>query len=59
MNTYGGVDVEIHVFLISAWLEVSGQLQGTAALLPAKESPSTNCIGGWMGPRASLDDMKT
>jgi hypothetical protein len=33
---------------------VSGQLHAPAALSPAMR-PATNCIGGWMGPRAILD----
>jgi hypothetical protein len=39
MNAYGGVDVQIHVFLdhgISWW---SGQLRGLAALPLVKERP--------------------
>jgi hypothetical protein len=34
MKAYGRVDVQIHVFL-----EVSGQLHASAALLPGKEPP--------------------
>jgi hypothetical protein len=37
MNTYGVVDIEILVSLISAWLEVNGQLHALAALPPGKE----------------------
>jgi hypothetical protein len=37
--------------------EVSGQLQGTATLLPQKEVPSAHRIGGYVGPRASLDAL--
>jgi hypothetical protein len=37
--------------------EVSGQLHAPAALLPGKQ-PSTHWIGGWLGPRASLDDLE-
>jgi len=35
-------------------MEVSGQLQVLSALTPGK-NPGTNCIGGWVGPRASLN----
>jgi hypothetical protein len=31
-----------------------GQRHAPAAL-PLGEKPGTNCIGGWVGPRASLD----
>jgi hypothetical protein len=33
---------------------VGGQLHAPAALPPGKR-PSTNCIGGWVGPTAGLD----
>jgi hypothetical protein len=39
------------------WLEVSGQLHAPAALAPEK-SPGTHFIGGWVDPRAGLDDME-
>jgi len=33
---------------------VSGLLYATA-LPPGERAPGTHCIGGWVGPRASLD----
>jgi hypothetical protein len=39
MKAYGGVDVYIHVFLISAQLQVNGQLHAFAAEPPGKEFP--------------------
>jgi hypothetical protein len=36
MEAYGGVDVEIHVFMTSALVEVSGHLHNPAALSPGK-----------------------
>jgi hypothetical protein len=47
MKTYGGVEVQLHTFLVSE-LDGSGQLQASAVLLPEKRSPIT--IGqeaGW------------
>jgi hypothetical protein len=38
-------------------LEVSGQLHAPAALPPGK-SPGNHFIGGWVDPRAGLDDME-
>jgi len=35
-------------------VEVSGQLQALAALLPRVRAPSTHCIGGWVGLRVGL-----
>jgi hypothetical protein len=37
---------------------VSGKIHGPAALPPGKEPSSAHCIGGWVGPRADLDDME-
>jgi len=36
-------------------MEVSGQLHALAALPLGKEQLVSHWIGGWMGPRASLD----
>jgi hypothetical protein len=33
---------------------VGGQRHTPAALAPGKR-PGTNCIGGWVGPRAGMD----
>jgi hypothetical protein len=38
-------------------MEVSGQLHAPAALPPAKETPGTHWIGGWVGPRTVLDTV--
>jgi hypothetical protein len=41
------------------YLKVSGQLHAPAALPPGKEPPpSTHWIGGWVDPRASLNNME-
>ena len=40
--------------LTSALDEVDGQRHAPAALYP-RERTSTNCVGGWVGPRAGLD----
>jgi hypothetical protein len=37
MKKYGGVDVEIHVFMTSALVEVRGRLQTTTAFIPGKQ----------------------
>jgi hypothetical protein len=53
MKTYGGVDVETHVFLTSAL--VGGEW---SASQPGRFTTGTHWIGGWVGTRACLDDME-
>jgi len=36
---------------------VSYQLHAPVTLPPRKEPPGTRWIGGWVGPRASLDSV--
>jgi hypothetical protein len=36
-------------------MEVSGQLHTVGTVYPGKKPPVTHWIGGWVGPRASLD----
>jgi hypothetical protein len=39
-------------------LEASGQLHAPAALPPKKEPPGSHRRGGWVGPRAGLDNVE-
>jgi hypothetical protein len=50
MKAYGGVDVQIHIFLTSALAEGYSQLHA-----PAERAAGTHCIGGCVDPRAGLD----
>jgi hypothetical protein len=58
MNAYRGVNVQTHVFLTSTLVggEWSASLHGL--FTPKERSPGTHWIGGWVDPRASLDDME-
>jgi hypothetical protein len=38
-------------------MEVSGQLHYPAASRPGERAPGTHWIGGWVGPRAVLDEV--
>jgi hypothetical protein len=37
---------------------MSGQLHDPAALTPGERALDTHWLGGWMGPRAGLDDVE-
>jgi hypothetical protein len=57
MKTYGGVVVQIHVFLISALDGGEWSASRPGRLTPGRE-PGTHWIGGWVGLRGDLDDME-
>jgi hypothetical protein len=58
MKTYGGVHVWIHVFLISALVGGEWSASRPGRFTPEERAPGTQWIGGWVGPRAGLDDME-
>jgi hypothetical protein len=49
---YGGVDTQIHIFLTLA--QVAGEWSASRT---CRFTPGTHCIGGWVDPRAGLDDV--
>jgi hypothetical protein len=53
MKANGGVDVWIHIFLTSVL--AGGEW---SASRPARFTPRTHWIGGWVDPRVGLDDLK-
>jgi hypothetical protein len=53
MKAYGGVNVYIHIFLTSTL--AGGEW---SASRPRERDPVTYWIGGWVGPRAGLDEME-
>jgi hypothetical protein len=56
MKAYGGVDAQSHIFLTSALV---GVVSFTPLPLYLRErAPGTHWIGGWVGPRAGLDDVE-
>jgi hypothetical protein len=58
MKTYGRVDVQIHIFLTSALVGGEWSASRSGRFTPGERSSGTNCIGGWVDPRAGLDDME-
>jgi hypothetical protein len=57
MKTYGGVDVYIQVLLTLALVGGECSASLTGRFIPGERAPGTHWIGGWVGPRVSLDDM--
>jgi hypothetical protein len=53
MKAYREVNVQIHIFLTSAL--VWGEL---TALRPGRFTLGTHRVGGWVDPRAGLDDLE-
>jgi hypothetical protein len=58
MKSYGGVDVEIHVFLISAPVGGEWSASHPGRFTPGERAPGTNWIGGQVVPRTGLDDVE-
>jgi hypothetical protein len=58
MKAYGGVDVYTHVFFTSALVGGEYSASRPGRFTPGERAPGTHWIGGWVGPRAGLDDME-
>jgi hypothetical protein len=57
MKAYVGVDVQIHISLTSALAGGEWSDSRPFRFTPGERAPVTHWIGGWVGSRASLDDM--
>jgi hypothetical protein len=57
MKAYGGVDVYIYIFLTSAPAEGEWSSSLPGRFTPRERAPGTHGIGGWVDPRAGLDDV--
>jgi hypothetical protein len=58
IKTYGGVDVYIHILLTSALVGGEWSDSLPSRFTPGERAPCTCWIGGWVGPRACLDDVE-
>jgi hypothetical protein len=58
MKAYGGVDVYIHIFLTSALAGGEWSASRPGRFTPGGRAPCTHWIGGWVDPRAGLEDIE-
>jgi hypothetical protein len=58
MKAYGGVDIEIHIFLTSALDGGEWSASRPCRFTSRKGAFDTQWIGGWVDSRASLDDVE-
>jgi hypothetical protein len=58
MKVYGEVDVEIHIFLNSTLAGDKWSASCPGRFNPGEITPCTHWIGGWVNPRADLDDVE-
>jgi hypothetical protein len=58
MKAYGGVDVQIHIFLTSVLAGGEWSASRTGRLTPGETAPGTDWLGGWVDPRAGLEDVE-
>jgi hypothetical protein len=58
MKTYGVVGVYIHIFLTSALVGDEWSASRPGRFTPVENPPRTHRVGGWVGPRDSLDDVE-
>jgi hypothetical protein len=57
MKACGGVDVQINICLTSAQVGGEWSASRPCRFTPRERAPDTHWIGGWVGPRAGLDDV--
>jgi hypothetical protein len=58
MKAYGVVDVYIHIFLTSVLAGGEWSASRPGRFTPGERTPDTHWIGGWVDPRAGLDDVE-
>jgi hypothetical protein len=58
MKTYVGVDEQIHGFLTLALAGGEWSASRPCRFTPGESSSDTHWIGGWVDPRAGVDDVE-
>jgi hypothetical protein len=58
MKVYGGVGVWIHIFFTSALAGVEWSASRPVCFTSCENIPGTHWIGGWVDPRAVVDELE-
>jgi hypothetical protein len=58
MKAYGRVDVQIHIFLTMTLAGDVWSASRPVRFTPGERAPGAHRIGGWVDPRAGLDDVE-
>jgi hypothetical protein len=58
MKAYGGVDVQIHIFLTSTLAGGEWSALGLRQLYLRERAPVTHSVRGFVDPRASLEEVE-
>jgi hypothetical protein len=58
MKVNGGMDIWTHVFLASVLVGGEWSASRLGRFTPGETAPGTHWIGGWVDPRAGLDDVE-
>jgi hypothetical protein len=58
MKAYVGVGVSIHTVLTSPLVRGEWSASRPCRFTLGERAPGTHCIGGWVDPRASLNDVE-
>jgi hypothetical protein len=58
MKAYGGVDIQIYIFLTLAIAVGEWSASRPRRFTPGEIAPGSHRIGGWADPRAGLDDLE-
>jgi hypothetical protein len=58
MKVYGGVDVQVHVFLTLALVGSEWSVSCPGRFILGEGPPGTQWVGGWGSLRGGLEDME-
>jgi hypothetical protein len=58
MKAYHGVDVQSHIFMTLALVEGEWPASHLGRFRPGERGPGTHSVGGWVDPRADLDNVE-